>query len=105
MTTAELKKAVLHLSPKERAEFAQLLLESLDTLPEQELRELWLDEAARRAEEIDLGKVQMISGEELERQVQDLFRDVDGVVEVLAVAAQRRRPGYWVSRLQGLQRA
>ena len=31
-------------------------------------------EARRRADEIDQGKVQMVSGEELERQVQELFK-------------------------------
>ncbi|MBS0571446.1 MAG: type II toxin-antitoxin system RelE/ParE family toxin [Proteobacteria bacterium] len=28
-----------------------------------------------------------------------LFREVDGVVQVLAVAPWRRRPGYWAPRL------
>ena len=74
MTTAELEKALLHLSAKDRAHLAQLLLESLDQLPESEVRELWLAEAGRRAEEIDQGKVQLVSGEELEKQVQSLFR-------------------------------
>jgi plasmid stabilization system protein ParE len=29
-----------------------------------------------------------------------IYREVDGVVQVLAVAAHRRIPSYWVSRLQ-----
>jgi toxin ParE1/3/4 len=28
-----------------------------------------------------------------------IFREADGIVQVLAVAHHRRRPGYWVSRL------
>ena len=43
------RMALLHLSAKDRAHLAQLLLESLDQLPESEVRELWLAEATRRA--------------------------------------------------------
>jgi putative addiction module component (TIGR02574 family) len=74
MLTPELEQALLHLSSHERAHLAQVLLESLDQLPEEEVRQLWVEEARRRAEEIDQGKVQMVSGEELERQVQELFK-------------------------------
>ena len=28
-----------------------------------------------------------------------IFREVDGVVQVLAIAPHRRRPGYWARRL------
>jgi hypothetical protein len=28
-----------------------------------------------------------------------IFRDVEGVVQILAVAHKRRRPDYWLSRL------
>ena len=74
MLTPELERALLHLPLHDRAHLAQVLLESLDQLPEQEVRQLWVEEARRRAEEIDQGKVQMVSGEELEKQVQELFR-------------------------------
>lgn len=74
MLTADLEKALLHLPMQDRAHLAQLLLESLDELPELEVRNLWLAEAQRRASEIDQGKVEMISGDELERQVQALFK-------------------------------
>jgi len=74
MLTPDLERALLHLPAQDRAHLAQILLESLDQLPEQEARDLWIEEARRRADEIDQGKVQMVSGEELERQVQELFR-------------------------------
>ena len=74
MLTPDLERALLHLPVQDRAHLAQVLLESLDQLPEQEVRQLWVEEAQRRAEEIDQGKVQMVSGEELERQVQELFK-------------------------------
>ena len=37
---------------------------------EQETEQLWLDEAERRVEEINEGKVKLISSEEFERRVQ-----------------------------------
>jgi len=74
MLTPDRERALLHLPVQDRAHLAQVLLESLDQLPEREARELWIEEARRRADEIDQGKVQMVSGEELERQVQELFK-------------------------------
>ncbi len=73
-TTEDIEKVVLHLPLQERAHLAQKLLESLDQLPEAEAKQLWLVEAQRRADEIDQGKVQLVSGEELENQVQALFK-------------------------------
>jgi len=29
-----------------------------------------------------------------------LFREVDGVIQILAIAHYRRRPGYWLPRLR-----
>jgi putative addiction module component (TIGR02574 family) len=74
MLSPDLERSLLHLPMQDRARLAQILLESLDQLPQQEVRQLWIEEARRRAEEIDQGKVQMVSGEELERQVQELFK-------------------------------
>jgi putative addiction module component (TIGR02574 family) len=74
MLTPDLERTLLHLPVQDRAHLAQALLESLDQLPEQEVRQLWAEEALRRATEIDQGKAQTISGEELERQVQELFK-------------------------------
>lgn len=73
-TVADLENAVLHLPLQDRAHLAQKLLESLDQLPADEARQLWLTEAQRRADEIDQGKVQLVSGAALEDQVQALFK-------------------------------
>ncbi len=70
----DIEQTVLHLPLQERARLAQILLESLDQLPEAAARQLWLVEAQRRAEEIDQGKVHLVSGEELENQVQALLK-------------------------------
>ena len=74
MTTADLEKAALHLSIEERAHLAQKLLESLDQPAESEIQQMWLEEARRRAAEIDEGRVQLVSAEELEQRVQSLFK-------------------------------
>jgi hypothetical protein len=74
MLTPDLERSLLQLPLQDRAHLAQVLLESLDRLPEAEVRRLWSEEARRRAEEIDRGEVQTVSGEELERQVHELFK-------------------------------
>src|SRR5262249_59181650 len=74
MTTADLEEAVLHLPLEERAHLAQRLLESLDQPSGEEVQQMWLQEARRRAEEIDQGKGQLVSAEELEQRVQSLFK-------------------------------
>jgi len=74
MTTADLEEAVLHLPLAERAHLAQKLLESLDQPSESEARQMWFQEAQRRADEIDQGTVQLLSAEELEQGVQSLFK-------------------------------
>jgi putative addiction module component (TIGR02574 family) len=74
MTSSELEEAALHLPAQERARLVQRLLESLDQLPEEEARQLWLVEAQRRADEIDQGEVQLMDGDELEQQIQALLR-------------------------------
>jgi hypothetical protein len=48
MSTEELESEALKLSPKERARLAARLLQSLETLTDEENARLWADEAARR---------------------------------------------------------
>jgi putative addiction module component (TIGR02574 family) len=69
-----LEKEVLRLPPEERARLAELLLSSLDELPEAELERIWFAEAQRRAEQIDSGAVQLIPSEEVERKARALLR-------------------------------
>jgi len=85
MTIDEIRRQVLSLPLDQRALLAEQLLSSLDAQSETEIAELWLAEAERRAAEIDRGAVVLVSGEDLETQVQ-------------AVAHHRREPGYWVGR-------
>ena len=51
-----------------------LLLDSLDAPSDTDIQDVWLSEARRRADDIYAGKVSLVSGEQLERQVQALFK-------------------------------
>jgi putative addiction module component (TIGR02574 family) len=58
MTREVLEAQLLRLPPEERAHLARILIQSLDDQPE--LDPAWLEEAARRAAELDAGTVQPI---------------------------------------------
>ena len=66
--------AALDLPPDERASLARRLPLSLDEPPEEELAEIWLSEAQRRARELDRGEVQPVSAEEVRRKAGALLR-------------------------------
>jgi putative addiction module component (TIGR02574 family) len=70
MNAATIEEEALALPLDQRVKLAERLLESLESLPEQEAESLWLDVAQRRAREIDEGKVQLVTPEELERRIQ-----------------------------------
>ncbi len=70
MNASTIEEDALALPLQERAKLVERLLQSLDDLPEREAEALWLDVAERRAREIDEGKVQLVTPDELERRVQ-----------------------------------
>jgi hypothetical protein len=74
MKSNAIEKEALELPVAKRAKLAQRLLESLEDLSEKEAEKLWLAEAARRAREIDEGKVRLVSSTELERRVRARLR-------------------------------
>ena len=56
------------------AHLVHVLLDSLDAPSDAEIQNIWVNEARRRAGEIDAGTVQLVSGELLEQQVQALLK-------------------------------
>ena len=74
MTTDEIQRQALSLPFEQRAHLAEQLLSSLDELSDTESARLWLDEAARRAEQIDRGEVELVTADDLERQVEQIFK-------------------------------
>ena len=72
MDAATIEHEALHLPVSDRARLAHKLLISLEELSEAEVTEAWLDEAERRAREIDEGLVQLIPAEEVSRKAREL---------------------------------
>ena len=74
MNSIAIEQSALGLPESERAHLVHLLLDSLDTPSGTDIQNILLNEARRRADEIDAGKVNLVSGEQLERQVHALFK-------------------------------
>jgi putative addiction module component (TIGR02574 family) len=69
-----LEREALRLPVEERARLAQELLDSLDALPPQEVDRLWLEEASRRARQVDTGEVTLVAAGEVDRKARALLR-------------------------------
>jgi Putative addiction module component len=74
MDLKTIEHEALSLSPEDRAKLAQKLILSLDLLSREEVKELWLIEAERRARELDRGEVQPIPAKEVRRKARALLR-------------------------------
>lgn len=74
MDTTRIEREALQLPFTERAELAHKLLLSLEGLTVAERDQLWLEEAARRAAEIDQGSVQLVDAEEVNRRARTLLK-------------------------------
>jgi putative addiction module component len=68
MTNEQVKNEALKLKPEARAELAEKLLRSLEDLTDDELTQLWAEEAVRRDEDLDSGRASM-------RDADDVFKD------------------------------
>ncbi len=67
---SELLEKVLALSAQERGLIIDRLIESLDDEPAEEgVENSWSDEIQRRVDDIRLGRVEMIPGEEVHRRL------------------------------------
>jgi restriction endonuclease Mrr len=74
MDIKSLEEQALSLPPANRAKLAHELLESLDALSSEELQALWVEEAERRAREVDSGAVRLVPGPEVSRKARALLR-------------------------------
>ena len=74
MDIQSLENEALQLPTRQRARLAHRLLESLDDLSESEGEAAWIEEAHRRANELDSSSVQPVSPEELERRIRATLR-------------------------------
>ena len=74
MNTAQIESEALSLPVEERVLLAHRLLLSLEEISEPEFDRLWGEESARRVAEVDAGRVQGVSGEEVARKARALLR-------------------------------
>ncbi|MDO8908415.1 MAG: addiction module protein [Pseudohongiella sp.] len=74
MNLEKIEDEALHLPKDERAKLVQRLVLSLESPSDEELRADWLIEARRRADELDSGLVQAISGDEVMRKARALIK-------------------------------
>lgn len=74
MSLEELKAEAMKLNPEARAKLAHALLESLEDLSEAEVERLWVEEAIRRDEEIDSGKVSLRQADEVLKDARSRLR-------------------------------
>lgn len=74
MNIETIRREALSLPVRERAELAEQLLSSLDTLTEAEIEQLWFQEAARRAADMDQGHGKRIPADEVRREAQALLK-------------------------------
>jgi putative addiction module component (TIGR02574 family) len=74
MNSSAIEQSALSLPKQERAHLVHALLDSLDAPSGTDIQNIWLNEARRRADEIDTGKVNLVSSEQLEQQVQALYK-------------------------------
>ncbi|MGA8312514.1 MAG: addiction module protein [Terriglobales bacterium] len=69
----ELLQKALALPDKDRAELAGSLIASLDTTVDQDVDAAWQQEVVRRLQEVQSGKVETISWEEVQRKGRTLL--------------------------------
>ena len=69
-----IQEAALQLQPAARVALTHALVESLATLSEAQIAELWLEEAERRDAEMESGRVAGIPGEEVFRRLYERYR-------------------------------
>lgn len=64
LTIEQILEGALKLPPDARVLLADKLVESLDPADEEAIRKAWSEEAHRRLEEIESGRVETIPGDE-----------------------------------------
>jgi putative addiction module component (TIGR02574 family) len=74
MISTTIEQSALSLPMQDRAHLVHLLLDSLDEPNDANIQQIWLKEAQKRANEIDSGKAELVTGDELNTQVQALFK-------------------------------
>lgn len=64
MSLDELLAEAMHLTPEQRLQLADRLFQSVEATGEAEVQAAWMDEIARRVEDVDQGRVRMVEHDE-----------------------------------------
>lgn len=70
----QIAEQAMKLSGESRAQLADLLVESLDAEALGRIDQLWLAEAKRRRDEVRMGRVKTIPGDEVLRRVRNAIK-------------------------------
>lgn len=73
-TARQLESKALKLSRAARARLAQRLISSLDQEADANAEKLWLEEAARRLQELKSGKVAAVPAEKVIKKARSMLR-------------------------------
>ena len=78
MTTQakELTRQALSLKPEERIELADTLLTSVDGLVSPEIEAAWMEEIAKRMDEIETGQAKLIPADEVHRKARAAVHEI-----------------------------
>ena len=74
LTVEQIAEEALSLPSDARALLADRLVESLDPAEDEEIRQLWINEACRRRDEVRVGRVQTIPGDVALAQVRQAIK-------------------------------
>jgi putative addiction module component (TIGR02574 family) len=70
----QIVEAALKLDPAERVHVAELIWESVDDQPTENVEQLWREELARRRQKIESGQAQFFSVDEVKAEAQKILR-------------------------------
>ena len=74
LSLESIQQAALQLKPSARVHLTHSLVQSLASLPEADVAQLWLAEAERRDAEMESGQVIGIPGEDVFRRLKARYR-------------------------------
>jgi len=69
----KIEDSALEMSVKDRAALAKKLIESLDSLVEDDVDQAWSDEVKRRKAELKSGEVKAVTGPEVHKAARDFL--------------------------------
>jgi putative addiction module component (TIGR02574 family) len=73
-TAKQILDAALKLDPAERVHVAELIWESVDAEPTENVEQLWREELARRRQKIESGQARFFSVDEVKVEAQKILR-------------------------------